>query len=128
MVYSPVIWAILRRQLVKIDKDLENFIATTVDSLIMWELLVFLWNNPGITDNTDGIAARLGRRRDDLKKPLESLCAQQVLERWGNEDDPIYAYNPVPKLSKAIEKFIQFNNTKHGKLMIWSQLLKQGLR
>ncbi|MCK5242637.1 hypothetical protein KAR34_09315 [bacterium] len=112
----------------EIDKDLEKFIATTVDSLIMWELLVFLWNNPGTTDNADGISARLGRRKEDLNTSLTALCKQKVLECWGDNSDPVYTYHPSLKLAKAIEKFIQFNNTKHGKLMIWSELLKHGVR
>jgi hypothetical protein len=113
---------------VEFDKDLEKFIATTVDSLIMWELLVFLWNNPGITDNSEGISARLGRRKEDLTAALTSLCKQKVLECWGDKSDPVYAFNPSPKLAKAIEKFIQFNNSKDGKIQIWTELLKHGVR
>ncbi|MBN1596330.1 hypothetical protein JW933_10430 [candidate division FCPU426 bacterium] len=111
-----------------IEKEVQQFISSTVDSLVKWELLVFLYNNPGITDNTEGIASRLGRRKEDLINPLQSLHKNRVLDRWGEEKDPVYAYHPTPTLAKAIEKFVEFNNTKHGKLVIWSQLLKQGIR
>ncbi|MCD4812939.1 hypothetical protein K8S19_04535 [bacterium] len=112
----------------EIDKDIEKFIATNVNSLVMWELLVFLWNNPGITDNTEGISARLGRRSSDLKEPLLTLCKNKILQKWGDNDDPVFVYQPSSKLEKAIEKFVQFNNSKQGKLIIWSQLLKHGMR
>lgn len=112
----------------KPDKELEKFIATNVDSLVMWEVLVFLWNNPGITDTTEGIASRLGRRANDLKEPLSLLKKKHVLRQWGEEDDPIYAYHPTQQQAEAIEKFMNFNNSKQGKLIIWSQLLKHGLR
>ncbi|MEW6517021.1 MAG: hypothetical protein AB1439_08960 [candidate division FCPU426 bacterium] len=112
----------------KADKELEDFIAQHVKSLLLWELLVFLSNNPGITDNAEGIASRLGRRAEDLRPPLTHLHAKQILKQWGDAKDPVYAYQPSPKQARAIEKFMQFNNSKQGKLIIWSQLLKHGMR
>ncbi len=112
----------------KLDKELDKFIATNVDSLVMWELLVFLWNNPGITDTTEGIASRLGRRTNDLKEPLSLLKERRFLRQWGEADDPIYAYHPTAQQAKDVEKFMDFNNNKQGKLIIWSQLLKHGMR
>jgi len=113
---------------VKTDKDVEQFIVDVIDSLVMWELVVFLWNNPGVTDNASGIAARLGRRSQDLTEALNSLVSHRILQKWGDPSEPIYAYHPTPALAKAIEKFMEFNNSKQGKLIIWSQLLKQGMR
>jgi hypothetical protein len=110
------------------DKDVEQFIVDIIDSLIMWELVAFLWNNPGITDNAEGIAGRLGRRSQDLVQPLESLVSHGVLQKWGEAAEPIYAYHPSTQLAKAIDKFMHFNNSKQGKLLIWSQLLKHGMR
>lgn len=112
----------------KTDKELEDFIASHVKSLLGWELLVFLSNNPGITDNTEGIAGRLGRRAEDLREPLTQLQTKHILKQWGDVKDPIYAYQPTPQQARAIEKFMAFNNSKQGKLIIWSQLLKHGMR
>ncbi len=112
----------------KPDKDVTEFITALIDSLIMWELLVFLWNNPGITDRADGIAGRLGRRSEDLRSPLESLVKNHVLDKWGDEADPVYVFRPSAKLTKALEKFMVFNNDKEGKLWIWTRLLQKGLR
>jgi hypothetical protein len=118
----------LGRQAAKTDKELEDFIASHVKSLLGWELLVFLSNNPGITDNTEGIAGRLGRRAEDLREPLTQLQTKHILKQWGDVKDPIYAYQPTPQQARAIEKFMAFNNSKQGKLIIWSQLLKHGMR
>lgn len=112
----------------KPDKEIEKFIEGTVDSILMWELVVFVANNPGITDNADGIAGRLGRRRDDLSMLLDKLCEANVMKKWGDNRDPIYAYSPKPEVAHALQKFITFNNNKEGKLLIWSELLKHGLR
>lgn len=110
------------------DKELEAFIAENIQSLVMWELLVFLCNNPGITDTADGIASRLGRRRVDLLDPLKVLAQQKILEKYGETGDPIFLFRPSPKLSHALDKFMQYHNSKQGKILIWSQLLKQGIR
>ena len=111
----------------KPDKEIHDFIAEVVDSLVMWELLTFLWQNPGITDRADGIAGRLGRRRDDVAPALASLVKNHILDTWG-EADPVYAYNPSPKQAQALEKFMSFNQDREGKLWIWTELLHKGMR
>jgi len=112
----------------KPDKEVTEFITAVIDSLVMWELLVFLWNNPGITDKADGIAGRLGRRRDDLIPCLQSLVKNKIVESWGDAADPIYSYRPTTARAKSLEKFIQLHNDKEGKLWIWTRLLHKGLR
>jgi hypothetical protein len=113
---------------VEIDQDVKKFVSEVVESLVMWELLVFLWKNPGLTDNAEGVAGRIGRRSVDLAEPLELLVKRRILSKWGDKADPVYAYHPSPKLAKTIEKFVGLNNDKEGKLVIWSQLLKKGIR
>jgi hypothetical protein len=112
----------------KPEKDVMDFIQTVVNSLIMWELVIFLWNNPGITDKAQGIATRLGRRKEDIFEPLEVLVKHEILEKWGEDSSPVYAYRQDSKFAKAIEKFVEFNRDSEGKLWIWTQLLHKGLR
>jgi hypothetical protein len=112
----------------KPDKEINDFITEVIDSLVMWELLAFLWHNPGLTDKADGVAGRLGRRREDVAPALHALAKNEILEKWGADDDPVYSFRPSGKQSKALEKFMAFNQDKEGKLWIWTQLLHKGLR
>ncbi|NTV53074.1 MAG: hypothetical protein HGA76_08700 [Candidatus Firestonebacteria bacterium] len=112
----------------KPDKDVIEFIQAVVDSLVMWELVVFLWNNPGITDKAKGIASRLGRRSEDILGPLEALVEHGILEKWGEAAQPIYAFRQDSKFAEALEKFAAFSQDKEGKLWIWAQLLHRGIR
>jgi hypothetical protein len=112
----------------KIDSDLELFMERVVTSLVMWELLVCICQNPGITDNVEGIARRLGRRAQDVRHPLDLLVQQRIMRRWGNEKDPIYAFAPDPVQQANLKKFMEYSSSKEGKLLIWNQLLKQGIR
>jgi hypothetical protein len=112
----------------KPDKDVTEFVANVVSSLVMWELVVFLWNNPGITDTAKGVASRLGRRREDIQAPLDALVGHGILEKWGDEAQPVYAFKQTSKFVPAMEKFSAFSQDKEGKLWIWTQLLHHGLR
>ena len=112
----------------KPDKAVSLFIDETIDSLIMWELLAFLWQNPGVTDKAEGIAWRLGRRREDLVPSLRALRDKGVVEAWGEEEDPIYSFTPGPDKAGVIEQFMRLNEDKEGKLWIWTRLLHKGLR
>jgi hypothetical protein len=112
----------------KPDKDVTEFVQNVINSLVMWELVVFLWNNPGITDKAKGIASRLGRRREDIQEPLDTLVGHGILEKWGEESQPVYAFRQDSKFSGAMEKFTAFSQDKEGKLWIWTQLLHHGLR
>jgi len=112
----------------KPDKDVAEFIQNVINSLVMWELVVFLWNNPGITDRARGIASRLGRRPEDILAPLEALVVHGILEKWGEESQPVYAFRQDSKFAPAMEKFTVFSQDKEGKLWIWAQLLHHGLR
>lgn len=111
-----------------VDAELEKFITEVIGSLLMWELLVFIASNPGVTDNADGIAGRIGRRRQDLAALLESLSDKHILKKWGTQEDPIYMFQPPPTLAQQIDKFLAINADKEGRLLIWSQLLKHGMR
>jgi hypothetical protein len=113
---------------VKPDKEVTEFISEVIDSLVMWELLAFLWDNPGITDRADGVAGRLGRRAEDVMPCLESLVKNHIVEKWGSDTDPVYTFRPDPKHTKSLERFMNFNQDKEGKLWIWTQLLHKGLR
>jgi hypothetical protein len=112
----------------KPDKDVAEFIANVINSLVMWELVIFLWNNPGITDHAKGIALRLGRRREDIQGALDVLVGNGILEKWGDETQPVYAFKQDSKFAQAMEKFAAFSRDKEGKLWIWAQLLHHGLR
>ncbi len=112
----------------KPDKDVLEFIQNVIHSLTTWELVMFLWNNPGITDRAAGIATRLGRRKEDIQESLDALVKNEILEKWGEDAQPVYAFRQHSKFAPAMEKFVQFNQDKEGKLWIWTQLLHQGLR
>lgn len=111
-----------------VEKNVENFITDTINSLLMWELLVFIAKNPGVADNADGIAGRIGRRRQDLVELLQTLSEKHILKKWGDQEDPVYTYEPSEDLSELIEKFLKVNDDKEGRIIILSQLLKHGLR
>lgn len=112
----------------KTDRDVKQFISDVVNSLVMWDLLVFLGKNPGTVDNAEGMAKRLGRRKEDIAVCLEALAQENVLEKWGPKREAVYAFHPAAKWHKALEKFLDFHESKEGKLIIWSELLKKGIR
>ncbi|MEI7025935.1 hypothetical protein [Paenibacillus sp. y28] len=56
------------------------------------ECVLFFQQNPYTLETADGIAMRLGRKRQDLEPVLHQMESNGVVQKSGQEPDAIYRY------------------------------------
>jgi hypothetical protein len=106
---------------------MEEFLDNYIDSFIAWDLIVFFHTNSGVIDTPSGLAARLGRHEDEVKRALEQLCQKGVLGKK-HKDATLYFYTPSEEIKKDIDHFVRSLDNRSFRLQILSALLRRGVR
>ena len=103
------------------DPALLDFVKTRVTSFIRWELLRFLYENPGTADSAENIARYTGRSVDTVRPELDELVETGVVTRRVPgcagaspadiaSADPmsaaIYSFDPDQETHHLIETFV----------------------
>jgi hypothetical protein len=104
------------------DPALLNFVKTRVTSFIRWELLRFLYENPGTADSAENIARYTGRSVDTVRPELDDLVKTGVVTRrvpdraGGSPVDgasadtmsaAIYTFDPDQETHRLIKTFVE---------------------
>lgn len=79
------------------------FVDRYVRSLLTWDILVFFHRNPDAVLDLEGLAARLGRRLDELEPEIDALCDDQILQCAGG----LVRYRPTPELRETVARFVE---------------------
>jgi len=76
------------------------------------EIAAFLLRNPSTVDTVGGIAARLGRQREEVREAVKLMVDAGILDNWGAvwgspgyvEDADVFTYTRKPELRRAISE------------------------
>lgn len=80
-----------------------QFVDRHVRSLLTWDILVFFHRNPDAVLDTNGLAARLGRRVSELEPEVKALCDGEILQIAGG----LIRYKPTPEMRETITSFVE---------------------
>jgi hypothetical protein len=80
-----------------------QFVEDHVRSLLAWDIVVFFHRNPDVARDADSLAARLGRRVDEVQPEVESLCDGEVLYCSGR----LIHYQPTMEVSEQVTSFVE---------------------
>ncbi|WP_174729049.1 hypothetical protein [Mesobacillus harenae] len=64
----------------------------TINLPLQMECTLFFQENPYMFETLDGIALRLGRKREDIDPVVKQLVSNSLLEKIGDGDQAIYRY------------------------------------
>ena len=79
-----------------------QFVECHVRSLLAWDILVFFHRNSEATLDCPGLASRLGRRTEEVRPEIDSLCEGQILQCAGG----LVRYQPTPELKVQVGEFV----------------------
>jgi hypothetical protein len=121
------------------DPALLNFVKTKVTSFIRWELLRFLYENPGTADSAANIAQYTGRSVDAVRPELDKLVQSGVMtKRVLGHTDPvsgsaapadvapaeIYTFSPDQETRRLIETFVTACQDRHFRIKAVYHIIK----
>lgn len=79
-----------------------QFVERHVRSLLAWDIIVFFHRNPEAVLDAAGLAARLGRREEELQPELEMLTSAHILQYAGG----LIRYRPASDMHGQITGFV----------------------
>jgi len=96
-----------------------SFVDQYVRSLLTWDILVFYYRNQDAVLDLAGLSRRLGRRADELKPEIQSLCEDGILDESGD----LIRYDPSPELKMTIAKFAEACQERRRRLALIALVL-----
>lgn len=110
---SPLGGADLARRLMDdMDPEVLEFLKTTVNSFIKWDLVIFLFENPHTTDTAENIARYIGRDTDVIQSDLDDLVKSGVLELQTAGNLTVYSLTSDAQIRERIKHFVSASDDR----------------
>lgn len=95
------------RLMADMDPRLLEFLQTTVDSFVKWDLIRFFHDNPYTTDTAENIARYAGRSPETIREDLAELANRGVLQRSTLREMTVYSLSTDPEIRDLLEAFVK---------------------
>lgn len=106
------------------NKKLIQFIDSYISSFVVWDLIVFYHQNPGVIATLPELVSCLGRKIEDVAQGVEELKNKGVIKPAAQSS---YIFDPAPELREDIDHFVRLLEDRNVRLQILTSLLKKGV-
>jgi hypothetical protein len=113
-----------RRLMDDMDPEVLEFLKTTVNSFIKWDLVIFFFENPHTTDTIDNIARYIGRDAAVIKTDLEDLVAAGVLEEHTAGNLTVYSLTKDAQVRERIKHFVSASDDRQFRVKAIYHLIR----
>ncbi|MDI6692078.1 MAG: hypothetical protein QMD76_02025 [Anaerosomatales bacterium] len=96
-----------------------EFVERHVRSLLAWDILVFFYRNSDAVLDIDGLASRLGRKRDELEPEVAALQDARILSVAGG----LIRYKPVSEMRETVAEFVRACQDRNRRLALIALVL-----
>ena len=111
---------------IDIPEQIKKFIDQVVDSFVMWDLLIFSFQQAEKIDTPGRTAQLLGRTEGEVEKPFSKLIQLGVFVVEKKQDgSSVCRINKESPLFPQLQQFISFNAIQENRLRILSYLLQK---
>jgi len=118
--------------LMGLDEPMEQFMARYVNSFIKWELVNYFHEHPQTIFRVADLAKALNRPAESIKRELQELSDEGLLQETKNAKKMEYLYQPTAgqsrerELSELLSQFVHLCRTREGRLRVIYKILKNG--
>jgi hypothetical protein len=116
-----------RRLMDDMDPEVLEFLKTTVNSFIKWDLVIFFFENPNTTDTADNIARYIGRDASVIQSELDELVAASVLIQHATGRLAVYTLTTDTAILERIRHFVSASDDRQFRVKAIYHLIR-GMR
>ena len=109
------------------DPEVLEFLKTTVNSFIKWDLVIFFSQNPNTTDTAANIARYIGRDETVIEDELSDLVEAAVLERREAGRLTVYSLTADADMRQRINRFVTASDDRQFRVKAIYHLIR-GMR
>jgi hypothetical protein len=113
-----------RRLMDDMDPEVLEFLKTTVNSFIKWDLVIFFFENPHTTDTIDNIARYIGRDATVIKTDLEDLVRAGVLDQHASGTLMVYSLTQDAQVLEKIKHFVSASDDRQFRVKAIYHLIR----
>jgi hypothetical protein len=113
-----------RRLMDDMDPEVLEFLKTTVNSFIKWDLVIFFFENPHTTDTIDNIARYIGRDAAVITPDLEDLVQAGVLEQHASGTLTVYSLTKDTQIREKIKHFVSASDDRQFRVKLIYHLIR----
>ncbi len=101
------------------DEALRNLLAEIVNTRTKLDLVLHFHRNRYTLDYAEGVAQRMGRNVEEVRRALEELAEAGVVmrhtSRLHSDRPPIYAYTQDPQIRNLIGRLATYCQDENGR-------------
>jgi hypothetical protein len=100
------------RLMADMDSELLEFLRTSVNSFVKWDLIRFFHENPHTSDTAENIAWHARRSAETIQAELSELAAQGVLVQDQRDGVTVYSLSQNRRVRDTIDRFIEASDDR----------------
>lgn len=109
------------------DPEVLEFLKTSVNSFIKWDLVIFYAENPNTTDTATNVSRYIGRDLSVTESEMDELVQSKVLQRDRVSDLTVYSLTIDQAMRDRIKHFVAVANDVQFRGKVFYHLIR-GLR
>jgi len=107
----------------EMDPILLDFVTTSANSFVKWDLMRFFDQNPYTADTAENIATYIVRKISAVRPELEDLAKSGILKREMLDGVPIYSLGSDKHLRALVAKFSLAFEDRHFRVYAVNQII-----
>lgn len=115
------------RMMADMDPRLLEFLQTTIDSFVKWDLISFFYDNPHTTDTAENIARYAGRSADAIRADLAELAEAGVLQETDVGELTVYSMSKDPETRELLESFMEASDDRQFRVKAIYHIIRSTL-
>lgn len=106
-------------------KEVQEILDDVIDSLVKWDLVIYLHSNPTGRTSIEEMASSIGRSVSEVEEALSGLSESKVVQYEDDGEAIYYRFNPGKRWDKHMSKFFEGLADRNTRWLILNYLIEK---